>query len=1522
MLRWCYKILRGILVTALVAATVIPVLLFVGLSLPPVQNRLRTLAEHELKNLLGTPVSIGRVMISPFSSVTLSDVAVTDTAGTDILAVKRLGAGIDAIPLLTGNIRVSYAELIGLDVRLSRDSAGGPLNIQPIIDRLKPKDKSKPPTRFDLAINTVVIRQSELHYDVLDAPAPTGGRFSPQHVSVYDLKADVTLPRVKNDLTVIDLKRLAFAAENALAVKSLSGRAEITPGHVSVTGLDIETNGSRIAMQRLDVPLDTPWREMPLTVNLTAGSHITPSDFAAFIPQLSDLSTPVSIGLDVDGTPSDFTIRSFTASVPDDALWFRAEAHVSGIPDGIEAAEFHIPRFDFKADTGIILDVIRRFTNLKPDIEQTIRRLATVDIAASGSGSTRSAEVRCGVTTAAGAIDAEARMNRASERPSFEGHLSTDGLDIAMVFPQLGDTAPMGMDADLSFTPGAPSERSAMFDGKVTNLTWKGYTYSDIVADITLEGHHMEGTLSIDDPNVTLSAAGQALMAPERRNISLDADISDLNPSALGLSDRYAGYALTTHIVAALEGTGIDDVTGHIGVSDLTFASADSSAPSLQLDRIDISSTLDSLGRQVTIDSDIINGDISGRFNFATLAPTVKGIAARINPELFPDDIAEAPLPDNNLRLRLTIEPDNPLTRFITLPVGIIAPITLSGELDSSTGLLSAGITAPYLQQKDKLIEGTALSVTAKGFQRVAEMHAASVFPTKGGPMSLFVDSHGFDGRHDTRIEWNVANRPNYGDLRFTTSFRRDSTLTTRIDVNPGRIVFNDTVWTVAPSRVSVAQHRVNVSNFRVSHSDQLLSVNGSASADTTSTLMLELRDINLDYVFETLNIPNVMFGGNATGVFHASRLFSGKPEAYTDNLFVRDLSYNRCVMGDGHIRSAWHPDTGDISINAVIDGPERRKSYIDGSINPTKELLDFHFRADRAPVGFLQPFMAAFCDRISGYASGDAHLFGTFKLLDMTGNVYAQDLAMDIGFTNTTYHATDSVHISRGRIELDNIVISDDRGKTARLSGVLTHKDFKEPRFTFRVTDARDFLAYDLRPNNEHPWYGKVYGTGSVTIAGVPGHVDIGVDMATAQGTDFTFVLSDEEVATDYNFITFRDKTPQTETVTEITDSLHVEPFLVRMLRERIRQASQDSPTAYAMTFNIDVTPQARVTLVMDPVGGDKIRATGSGNLRMSYDSSNEELKMYGTYTLQHGSYNFTLQDIIIKDFTIEDGSSIAFHGDPYSAILGIRAYYALNANLSDLDESFLQDRELNRTNVPVHAVMNVTGDMRSPEISFDLEFPTLTQDTYRKVRSIVSTDEMMNRQIIYLLALNRFYTPDYMDATRGNELVSVASSTISSQLSNMLGQLSDKFSIAPSIRSDRGDFSDVEFDVALSSNLLNNRLLLNGNFGYRDKSLNNNSFIGDFDIEYLLNRSGSIRLKAYNRYNDQNYYLKSALTTQGVGVMFKRDFDYLFDFARRLRRKYFRKPEEMPTPHTTVHTDSISSIQPDSANGQLPTD
>ena len=411
--------------------------------------------------------------------------------------------------------------------------------------------------------------------------------------------------------------------------------------------------------------------------------------------------------------------------------------------------------------------------------------------------------------------------------------------------------------------------------------------------------------------------------------------------------------------------------------------------------------------------------------------------------------------------------------------------------------------------------------------------------------------------------------------------------------------------------------------------------------------------------------------------------------------------------------------------------------------------------------------------------------------------------------------------------------------------------------------------------------------GSGGGVIDGRPGYVGILADMTTCRDSNFTFVLSDAQEAVEYKFLTFTDRRKEAAEAARRSEEESEVDEIVESFNREVAAATPES--IFGMDIRATVTPDTRLTLVMDPAAGDKITATGSGAMNMTYNSDSNDIRMYGKYTLQEGVYNFSLQDLILKDFIIKPGSSISFNGDPMNGMLDIRAAYRVNTSLTELDKSFATDRDLNRTNVPVDAMLIVTGEMTEPDITFDLELPTLNDEVTQKVRSIISSEDMMNRQIIYLLALNRFYPSEYMgNSASGGEWASVASSTLSSQLTNMLGQLTDKVNIVPSVRSDKGDFSDVEVDLALSSRLLNNRLLINGNFGYRDRNNSSTTFIGDFDIEYLLHRNGNLRLKAYNHFNDQNYYLKSALTTQGIGIIYRKDFNRLFH-----RRK--RKPFEI---------------------------
>ncbi|MDE5594815.1 MAG: translocation/assembly module TamB, partial [Muribaculaceae bacterium] len=914
--------------------------------------------------------------------------------------------------------------------------------------------------------------------------------------------------------------------------------------------------------------------------------------------------------------------------------------------------------------------------------------------------------------------------------------------------------------------------------------------------------------LCVLDPMATIISEWNAELTPEKKHISASVDVENFSPEKLLLIDNYRDYNLKAALSSNIEFSSIDDITGYLTLTDLDFIDDKPATPDLTIKSFTIESAPVDDDPALTIQSDFINATLDGNYRFTSLYSDLKDMAEMIFPSI-KSSVRQQPIQTrsklltNNFTYHIDINECENLCKFFNLPISVIYPIELDGHISEINSSASLTLNAPYILQGDKIIENTTLNAEMNGSRNSASVNFTTKMPTKKGPMTAFAELTASSDRIDNNIKWNIDRKiPINGSFNFTTNLFRnfDNTLATSITFHPGTINFGNDIWSINPSTISLSQNKYEIQNFALTSEDKAIAINGIVSDSPDESIHITLSKIALLDIFETLEIDKALIGGIATGDFSGNALLSSQPMIYSDNLHVDNISYNRCVLGDADIKANWDNDKKSFYLDADVIGNGGLHSYIKGDIYPEGEALDINFDANHIPVGFMKPFMEAFASDLNGFASGKARLFGTFKYIDLEGDVFADNLNIKIAFTNTWYSASDSIRLRPGIIDVDNVTIRDINGNTAMLNGVVRHTFFKEPSFNFTVSDAHDFLSYDVDSRLSPDWYGTIYGNGGATITGEPGVVNIGVNMSTAPKSSFTFVLSDRLDADEYSFITFKDSRAEAR-----RDSLMKAdnvPTVVRLLRERLGVENNNSTSAYNMDLQIGVTPEARITLVMDPVSGDEIKATGAGNLRMTYGSLNNDLKMYGTYTLNHGSYNFTLQDIIIKDFTIKEGSSIAFHGDPYSAQLDIEAIYAVNANLSDLDESFLLDKDLNRTNVPVHALLKVTGDMRQPDIDFDLEFPTLTQDTYRKVRSIVSTKEMMNRQIIYLLALNRFYTPDYMaSTTKGNELFSVASSTISSQLSSMLGKLSDDWSIAPNLRSDRGDFSDVEVDVALSS-------------------------------------------------------------------------------------------------------------------------
>ncbi len=1492
-----WKVVRTIVSVLLLTSIGLPTLMYVLLSVDKIQDKIRNSASAELSHLLGAKVDIGNLGVRPFNRFTLTDISIVDSAGTDTLAtVRRVSAGIELWRLVrSGDLVVDYALLDGANVRIWKTDSVSPLNIQPVLDHLKSDRPREHETPFELSINTVIIRRGTLTYDILSAPTPLPDRFNPAHIHVSDIALNAYIPRIGSNGYRVDLDHFSASERSGFAISRLSAKASFEQRTLSLSNFEIDFGQSRLTFEPVSLSLGEnnlrqSLADHPLELKTKPDCKIYLPDFKAFVPVIGQIPQILDFDLDLSFDNNTLDLRHMALRHTGNNIFgIAVSAKAEGL-DSIGSAHFQTRNVTAIFDGREISTLL---SNILPQSQLTLlKRLPVTAITMEADGTPAQGTATIRSDGDAGHIVLEGRYNHNRHSTRIAANLVLSEFNTGLIAgqEQLGPVTGT-FDGDITIARGITGSAHA----DLSSVEWNGYTYRNLAARADIpRPKRIEATVALEDPNATALVYTFYDGTSERATLSATASLANINPGALGLPDPKPGYRCGAKLIAELSGNNIDEIAGTVDLTDIRWL--DQRNHGFRIPRLSV--TADPLAPIpcINVTSDMVNGTVSGQYAFSSIVRQLKNLSASFVPVLFPeDDYVDTDLPVNNFRYDFRIESTEEFSRFFGLPVSIVYPAHISGRVNSTDGIATAEIDAPYVLHSGKIYDHTTIYANMHRPSMESLVYVTTQFPTKKGDMAMSATVKAFDNRIDTHIDWTIERKiPLNGAIDFSTLLtglpeRKNGMLSpveATVSFNPGTVNFGYDTWNIPSSTIEFGADRIVLDEFALDADTQHIRLDGTVSMNPTDTLTVNLSGIHLLPIFETLEIDKAMLSGNATGTFKASSLLTDNRVMECKHLRVDSIGYNRCVIGDADILARWDKDKRSVFLDADIEGDNGHRSRITGNIFPFDEALDLDFAADSVPVGFLKPFMDAFARDITGRASGHCRLFGTFKEIDLTGDVYADNVSMAVDFTNTVYSTSDSVHMRPGRIIIPSATIYDADGHSARLTGWVNHTYFKEPAFRFDVTDAQNFLSFNGTPLQNPDWYGTIYGNGTASVYGEPGVVNIEADMTTAPRSTFTFVLSDRLDAVDYSFINFRDLTPDSLRVP--SESAESVPPIVRQLQNRIDQENTDEPSDYKMKISVDITPDAALTLVMDPATDDEIKATGSGHVTMSYNSTDEDLRIYGAYNVNSGSYHFTLQDIIIKDFTIKEGSSINFDGDPYAVRADLNAYYATNANLSDLDESFLQDREVARTKVPVHALMNIRGDIRQPDINFDLEFPTLTSDTYRKVRSIVSTSDMMNRQIIYLLALNRFYTPDYMNSTtKGSELFSVASSTISSQLGSLLGKISDNWSIAPNLRSDRGDFSDLEVDVALSSRLLNNRLLFNGNFGYRDKSLNSNQFVGDFDIEYLLNKRGTWRLKAYNRYNDANYYLRQAATTQGVGIMYRRDFDNIFSFLRPKKKK-----------------------------------
>ena len=1489
-MKYLFRIIKILIVSVLTIFLISVTVSYLLLNIPAVQREITRKGEAELARLLGARLTIGGSHVYPFNRIQLTDVCLYDQQGDSLLYAQKLIAGVALQELLQKRLVFTNVQLYDFKIDLRRESASSPLNLQFIIDRFKKEGSSS--IDIHSQINTILARRGEVLYNVDAAPRRQPGVFDPHHIAVRNFLATVSLKSLDRDSINVNIRKISFEEQSGFSLLKLGAKLIGNREKVVLSNFKITLPHTDISMEKTSTDLlayDSPadfYQKSAIDIHLTE-SHITPADLGAFVPRIRNVQQTIDFETHLKGTPDSLSGSLFIDCGNDIHLTAKASAIGLSRPAGMS---FSGTVSELNVSNDILPRLLQEIIPERPELSRQFTRLGAWQfngqVDKTPEGLNADGLLYCELGEIQGNVNMNILPGRTEDIFTLNGELRTPGFEIGKFFAAeslLGDVA---LDIKLNLNQQTRGgDLWGRVEGNIDHVDFKDYTYRNIILSGNYNNTNYDGILSINDPNGKLHLIGMIDLFDTHPMVRVFAEGQDIRLGALNLAPQYAESTTSFNITSNFYGNHIDNIEGEIIIDTLSF---ENEGRVFSTGQFAISAENNDSIKRLHINSDVINGGIEGNYSFKQLKEQFTELLSMYLPDLSVKAGTSHPKPEgNNFRYGFVVENSVELSSTLNLPIILQEQVQISGFFDGDNRRIGLHVYAPDLMFNTKHLFNNEISIENSD-STVNLSLRTQTYNKKGQYTGLSFDTKAKDNLILSRINWS-----NNSDTTFcgeiSTSARlygRDSTIDCHIDVLPTRIIIGDSIWHINPATITIADGKSRVKGIEIHHKGQYLHIDGEVSKNPADKLNLSLNDISLDYIFDALNLKNVVFGGQATGDIVIADLLNGTPRLSTQEFSVKDFSYNHATFGDLSLFSRWDNDNKGIFLNGTVSQPGYPDTRVDGYIFPTRDSLNLHFDAQHISLAFLNPFTEKILKNVDGHATGKINFYGRFKALNVEGSALVDRFGFGIDYLNTRFYISDSIRLTPDAIIIDNMTLAGEDNHLGKVNGIMRHRHFKNIEYSLSASDITDMLVYNTTEKQNDVYYGKVYGSGSVSIEGNTQYTGIDINMMTSDRSKFTFVLSDNAEAEEYQFITFVDRSRTLHK----NVSKEERPPLSAVLPET-------SSHLLSLNLQIDVNPQMSMNLLMDPATGDMIHATGSGNIRLEHNTFSD-MKLYGTYTVDKGNYNFSLQDLITKDFIIKTGSSISFSGAPQNANLNIEAYYALSANLEDLDESFATEPDLNRTTIPVRAMLYLTGNLQQPDFRFDLEFPTVTQDIDRRIRSIISTDDMVNRQIIYLLALSKFYTPDYMNVgqTRNNELVSVASSALSSQLNNLLGQINENVNIGTNLRSDKGDFSDVEVEVALSSQLLNNRLIINGNIGYRDNAVNNNTFIGDFDLEYLLNKSGNIRLKAYNHYNDKNYYIKSALTTQGVGIMYRKEFNKWSEWFSWLRRRKNKTEQQTP--------------------------
>ena len=1412
------------------------ILLLLAVNMDFVQRRLGRFAGETLQEMTGCRVEVERVSLELFNAVMLENVNVWDRDGRKMLTAPYLNGKIEILPLFHGEVNINSIALLDTEMRLAKD-AKGQLNLQPFIDAFSSKDTEKKP--LNLSVNSFIMRRGTVDLD--------SSVIKRNSLKISDIDLNLSLKKLTDDKVNLKLRKLALKLSNGLEIKDLSLKMEATRQHADIKNLRLELPHSVIAQPELKVDYNLKDLAQSLRFKTTLGDcRIGLEDLACVNPALSSRSEQFVVSGGVEYADKFLQFTDLSISERSDADHLSVKSAYASVNLEMSNPRVNVSKLQLQSDMNWVNDMAKTFLNQPlPAQVQLLGR-----VTANGDLSLCAKPLDIQLTD----LHAETALGKVNANGIYHdglvsGKVQTDGLQL--------DKLALGIDNLPKFVAGAVEGRYNLSgregEGKVDlqKLVWRDLTYSDLHLDGLYKNGRVLAHFTSNDEKCRMTA--DVDMPTDLSQIKVDANVEALNLQPFNNRFKHASGQLS----AQVNDIKFSRPSGEVSLTALRL-------DTLSLERFDVKARPTANGVHLNLESDFANGEFDGPLDLPNLRASAVNIVHRHFPELAPKEYTVTA--NHKWYVAMNVYDLDLIKKFVKLPLDIDDAVSIQGHLDATSNQASCLVSTPKLTVKNVDLKDVSVNFRSENDELTNLVRVTK--PMNGRDMKFEITSRAEAEKLMTDILWGETLQQYRGEMKTQTRFFKqfDGSLGVATRILPANMHIGSTQWTLEPGEIVWKNKNLRINNLSMKNkSGHALRINGVYGEGVSDSLVVDLKNVDVAYIIGFTNFDDVTFDGYATG----RGVLKLDPEHPDINLDVRfpQLCLNDAPLGKAHVKGSFEFDDKEIGLYAHLDDEGQGETTVDGFINLSQKRLQLDIDGENTNLAFIQRFVGGIFEDFEGRATGHCRLWGPLKKLDLEGEEVAS-ASFTIPSIGTHYNISHvDVSLTEGQIFFGNALVNDGKKGTGTATGILQHDKLKNLRYGFEI-DARNILGYNQPREVGSSLYCTAYGTGHVLLNGYPGRFSADINVKPEKGTTLTYIVdTPETVSNDMRLVKFSSKNQ-----TEVTPEQMAEEEKIEM---------ENSRTDVVVNFTIEATPEAQLRLLMDEKTGDVITLYGDGAIRASWYNKGT-FQMWGTYTVDHGDYRMSIQDIIRKNFKFQQGSSMTFTGIPMEGDLDLKAVYTVNsASLADLNAGSISENS-----VRVNCIMNIGGKAKAPEVTFNLDLPTVNEDEKQMVRRLVATQEDMNMQIIYLLGVGRFYNQDYAATAGENQQAQSAtavnsfiSNTLSSQLNEFISSAmqTQNWTVGANLATGTNGWSDMEVEAMLSGRLFNNRLLVNGQFGYRDRpTYSSSQFIGDFDIQYLLTKNGNVTLKAYSETNDR-YFTKSSLTTQGIGITLKRNFNTL---------------------------------------------